>query len=528
MFKRIKLSIRTSSGIFLMIALFFICQLCLVWNGGQHGVFNSPDATINYYFAKQQANNQSFGFPAYSSDWSEFITPRSARVLDGQIVPVTFLGLINIYGFFGDLFSVNILPYLTAIFATIGLIYFYLFIKKMFSHQIAWWSTLFLCIHPAWIYYTNRSFLPNVLFVSLLIAAIFYWYQTSQRTSRLDFLLAGIFTGAALYVRTSEIIWVGALLLIFLVKQRQSIFISKLLWAIVGALPFAWLSVSGALTIFNGSPSFGYNLGETGEVSYLTVVSNLIFPFGVHPPLIWSVLSNYGLWIFLPLTVFSAVGLLTIREYFNQSKHASYLYGLMFMSLYLLIYYGSWLIVDSPDPTKITIGTSYVRYFLPIYIFAIPYVAFFITRFGNNFSPSRRRAFLVLTTVVLLAFSVNLTILDPQEGIIAQRANLGIYDRTAGKVLAVTEGRGVVLTFKGDKYLWPAQAVVVPGGDQNYLTAVKGLLSEGVDVYFLNPALTEAGEQEFQLNWSAYDFDLGQLIFSDEGLSFYKLQISST
>ncbi len=512
----------------LMIAIFLVSQLFLVWNGGQHGVFNSPDSTINYYFAKQQANHQALGYPAFKSDWSEFISPRSARVLNDQIVPVSFLGLINIYGFLGGIFSVNILPYLTVIFATIALIYFYLFIKKMFSHQIAWWSTLFLIIHPAWFYYTNRSFLPNMLFVSLLIPAIFYWYQTSQRTSRLDFFLAGIFTGAALYVRTSEIIWVGALLLVFLIRQRQAIFISKLMWALVGSLPFIWLLVANAVTIFNGSPSLGYNLVEGGDMNILTAVSNFVFPFGVHPRLILSVLSNYGLWIFLPLTVFSAVGLLTIREYFNQSKHASYLSGLMFMSLYLLIYYGSWLIVDSPDPTKITIGTSYVRYFLPIYIFAVPYAAFFITRFSNNFSPSRRRAFVVLTVAVLMAFSINLTVFEPLEGIIAQRANLGIYDRTAGKVLAVTEGQGVVLTFKGDKYLWPAQAVVVPGGDQNYLIAVKGLLTDGTAVYFLNPALTETGEQEFQHDWSAYGFDLGELIFSDEGLSFYKLKIAGT
>ena len=38
------------------------------------------------------------------------------------------------------------------------------------------------------------------------------------------------------------------------------------------------------------------------------------------------------------------------------------------VSAWLLVVYGSWWFSDNPDPTAITLGSSYVRYFLPLYI----------------------------------------------------------------------------------------------------------------------------------------------------------------
>ena len=93
----------------------------MVWDGGVNGVFNSPDANANYYFAERLYQGQSFAFPLPYDDiqGKEYISTRSTRVIDNSIIPVGFLGMTFLYGGLSKILFINLIPYLTIIFSTI-------------------------------------------------------------------------------------------------------------------------------------------------------------------------------------------------------------------------------------------------------------------------------------------------------------------------------------------------------------------------------------------------------------------------
>src|SRR3989338_10631729 len=69
------------------------------------GYYNSPDENANAVFIDQfaETNQLSFPLPFEYGRFAEFIHPRSAFVQGTDIVPVSFWGLIVVYGFLAKL-----------------------------------------------------------------------------------------------------------------------------------------------------------------------------------------------------------------------------------------------------------------------------------------------------------------------------------------------------------------------------------------------------------------------------------------
>ena len=89
----------------------------------------SPDESSNYNFSKLYAQEGWLSFfEKYNLLSADIMRPRSYRSDQGNIKPVSFLGLILIYGKIAGLTSYKILPYLTPFFAAIGIIFYFLLI----------------------------------------------------------------------------------------------------------------------------------------------------------------------------------------------------------------------------------------------------------------------------------------------------------------------------------------------------------------------------------------------------------------
>ena len=130
----------------------------------------SPDETANYIFTKlyAQTGNISF-YEKYNLYIKDIMHPRSFRSDFGVLKPVSFLGIILIYGKIASLFNYKIIPYLTPFFAGIGIIFYYLLIKKIFNRKNALISSFILSCFPVYIFYTARSMFHNVIFTVFLI-----------------------------------------------------------------------------------------------------------------------------------------------------------------------------------------------------------------------------------------------------------------------------------------------------------------------------------------------------------------------
>jgi hypothetical protein len=135
----------------------------------------SPDETANYVLTKLYGQTGSLIiFEKYNLYVDDIMRPRSFRSDYGSIKPVSFLGIILIFGSIVKFTTFKIIPYLTPLFASIGIIYYYLLVRKLFNKNIALVSSVILTFFPVYTYYSARSMFHNVLFLVFLIIGVYY------------------------------------------------------------------------------------------------------------------------------------------------------------------------------------------------------------------------------------------------------------------------------------------------------------------------------------------------------------------
>jgi len=124
----------------------------------------------------------------------------------------------------------------------------------------------------------------------------------------------------------------------------------------------------------------------------------------------------------------------------------------------LIIYYGSWRFFDNPDPNAITIGTSYVRYFLPIYIFALPPLALLL---DYGYRRLKWRKFLAIAIFILLVLSGYHSVMaDGNESLIAVQKNLEVYQVQFAEFSKNLPEKTVIISGKADKVFFPNIPVI--------------------------------------------------------------------
>jgi len=137
--------------------------------------WTSPDETANYIFSKLYAQEDKLVIIEKYNLYTEGIMhPRSFRVDGDELKPVSFLGIMLIYGSIAKLTSYKIIPFLTPFFGALGIIFFYLLIKKIFNKRNALISVFLMATFPPFVYYTARSMFHNVLFVVFCIIGLYF------------------------------------------------------------------------------------------------------------------------------------------------------------------------------------------------------------------------------------------------------------------------------------------------------------------------------------------------------------------
>ncbi|MCD4666636.1 glycosyltransferase family 39 protein [archaeon] len=145
----------------------------------------------------------------------------------------------------------------------IGLIFFFLLVRKLFNYKIALLSTLFLTVLPAFLYRTMAGFSDKEAFGTMLMFAAFYFYVSSWKSKKLKkgvFLgiLAGISTGAM------GLVWGGVnfVFLIMGIFALTEIFLDKFTKRDL-IIYFVWL-ISAEILLFMYYPT------RFNPVSFLT------------------------------------------------------------------------------------------------------------------------------------------------------------------------------------------------------------------------------------------------------------------
>ncbi len=509
--------------------------------------WSSPDETANFFFAKRFAETgqlSSFDVAAVTGD--NMVIPRSFRSDFGWLKPVSFLGIILLYGSIASLLGVAVIPFLTPFLAALGIIIFYLLIKKVFNERIALLSSFLVAFFPVYIYYTVRSMFHNVLFIVLLLLGLYFLVRAlekkekelkkkfvSFKLSTKDYLnllysfLGGAFIGLAVITRTSELLWLAPVLFLMWIFYVRRMGVIKLIISLAG-LFLALTPVVYWNQILYASPVYGgynemnrslddlsYSSGEffqaiiRGDFSkfekYSDKLKENIFYFGFKSEQSVEMFQHYVIEMFPIIFYLSLLGLLLLiiqNTYRFRKKYLLYVLVLMTLGIILVFYYGSWKFNDNPNPDHFTIGNSYTRYWLPIYLMMIPLVALSISRLSRALvlmdkKVKSRLKILVsngLQATIILLFAASSFIFvmyGSEEGIAYLYYNNKTERATAEKVFSLTEPESIIITRYHDKFFFPERRVIMGILPNEEIFVAANKLIKHYPVYYYNFFLNE-------------------------------------
>ena len=470
------------------------------------GIWSSPDETAVAYFAQ---NGLSVEVP-YAEELGGLIGPRSTVVSGGELKPSGWLGLPQLLSVFEriDFSIVELLVPLIAVLAVAA--WFKLVLKVTGSREAALAATVLLAVHPGWWHYTARGLHPNVVFVSMLIFALFFFLQTKGKYQRLYMFLGGFAVAEAIFIRTNEAVWIVPLVVFAAIVLRKHW--KSILTALAGALIPVIMIALAHTAVYGSITTTGYTVESDPlpvevEVEGLSVVPDpsvipYVLPFGFHELNIVRNVWVFHLKFFHVWTILALFGLvmllLDIRHTFTveQKKRAwQLLGGAGFVTFYLFIMYGSWHFRDNPDPTDITIGTSYIRYWLPVTVFMTALSGYGISRAMQRWAKRMGDSIVPRLLLIVIVLGSYMTFYAPDEGILEMQETLrgNMAERSA--VLSATTASDIIVVDRADKILFPSRNVIVPLRDEGTyasLGAAHGAVRDnGASLYYFGLTLPE-------------------------------------
>ncbi len=463
--------------------------------------FTSPDETANYFFARTVATQHTLRVPQQTA--SDIVTPRSIQATNGYLVPASFLGLPLLYGIIGAATSPGVIEFLTPLFSVLAILAWYDTIWLLFANKrVAFFSAALLALHPAFVYYTGRGLFHNALLLDLLLIAGWLLVRaiTYQAQGRLwYYAAAGITLSAALVTRTSEVVWIAPSLLAIALIYRTKFDWRAGVWigivagiCVLASLLFINKSLynnpfsSGYTLIENAPQDSGMHTGSSDTILAIKeLVSRALFPFGVD----FKLAAQTG-WTFLvvliwPFAILTGMSMARIArtiayEHFNALKNPWVVYTFFFVgiSMFLVLYYGSWYIQDNPIPTRhVGLEQSYARYFLPIYALATPLAAFLLSKL--------RSWHIALTLGVIMFVSFQTAGASDISGLAKIKTNTIEYKEILQQTQAALPPSAIVVTNTSDKIFFPTfQVIRTPGlFSPSIATEIKRLLAQNKILY---------------------------------------------
>lgn len=504
----------------ILAVVFFVLYSYLAIYATRSGntILNSPDETANFLFIKRMASSQDlYIYEPLNQNIDPIVKPRSVNVYNNNLVPGGFLGLILIYGIIARVLGTGIVLYLTPIITAITVFFFYSIIKRIFNSSIALFASILFLSHPAVWYYSARGLLPNIVFVDFLIIG-FYFLSIKQDIKRFAngsclreikqvfiIIFSALFIGLAISIRPSEALWIFVSLFIYVIFHRKKIRISQVI---------TFLFVMFLIFI----PTFYYNYkiyGSFLNTGYfaspneflpaefyrvenhpiLTAFISFFMPFGFNLKALIKNFYYYFIWIFWYLSLPAILGfILCMKKNIRDRLKTKYLIFSVLVFLFYIIYYGSWQVYDNISK-EVTIGVSYVRYWLPIFVISLPFIAFFFNNISKSLKTKRVKiSFLFFCFIVFFVLSSYTAFWGTNESLAQVRKNLVQYNAISKQVSQLTENDAVIITERSDKIFFPMRKVIDYSNTDIPLFENLEILHTRAPIYYFT-------------NLSAYDID---------------------
>ncbi len=463
--------------------LLFLLYSYLLW-GKVLPLYSWPDEMANAFFIEQFANTTSLRVEQpYDAFAHNLVTPRSMTLRDGFLVPVGFVGLPVLYGLIAKVIG-GLYVFVTPLLAVLCVYLMYRIVSMVWDERMGIVSALLLAVYPPFVYYASFTLLPNIAFVTALMAGLFFLLKNFyHRRYILNYIFSALAFSSAVMIRPNEVIWFGVALIVILFIYRKDIQVFD--WVV-----FAFTGATMALIYFfinvqtYGSylPS-GYTtqISQTGEVqTQAWSFMKLLFPFGIDLSMVWQNLVTFVIPVQWPYMILAVFGVVAFLGVYKERDGYVYLAGTLAISVYLLVYYGSWELVDSFVGSHSQLGISYNRYWLPVGMLMIPMSAYFLI----DFSKRTPRAITPLALVLIAVISLGTVFVQGPDALMRIKQALRQQERLHTQVMALTEQKSVIMTHRGDKIVFP-QRQVISQYDPADLSGVRALLAHEIPVYYL-------------------------------------------
>jgi len=306
--------------------------------------------------------------------------------------------------------------------------------------------------------------LPNVAFVSLLILGVYFLLKRSE-VNLPQLLLAALTTGLAVSIRPSEIVWVVAIYFVVLIYIKDRLKISRLVLflAIIALIILPTLTQQQIL--YGSFLSSGYDQlaqAQTASCQTCQIVKSLVLPFGFHP---FAAVINFWTHFvsrFWWLSFLALLGLVAFLTQERKQKVEVFIYVLLSLFIFgwLIIYYGSWQFTDLLTVHLNTLGLSYVRYWLPLYLLALPFIGIGLIWLTNFFKNRWKILALLVLLTALFYQSADLVLKAKPDSILPVRNRIASYKENAEKVISLTSPESVIVTVRKDKLFFPERKVI--------------------------------------------------------------------
>ena len=138
-------------------------------------IFNWPDANANYFFVKlfTQTNALSFYEPL-NIITDNIIHTRSINVLNGSLVPMSWLWPIILWASLAKIFGLFSILWLNPILAMLSLWLVYAISQNLFKDKnLSFLITALLAFFAPWLYFANLVMLPSILIIFLYFPKLF-------------------------------------------------------------------------------------------------------------------------------------------------------------------------------------------------------------------------------------------------------------------------------------------------------------------------------------------------------------------
>lgn len=465
-------------------------------------IFNQPDEMANYAFIKEWVLNEEVGIvePLTEASLSQ-LHPRSMTVVEGRLVPIGFPGFIAVMSsiirplvwLFGEHAFNWLVVKVTPLVGVLSAWLLFGIIRELgLGKRASLVGAIALLALPPWWYYASRPLQANILFVFFILAGLWAGLLRNNKWTR--FFFVGLSFGLALYVRPSEWVWVFGLIVILGYFNREFLNIKRVVVFGFGSGIMALIFFLTQFVFYGSWLGSGYvrpNVDGTGGLitagpQGIYWLKAIFLPFGFNALAIVKTMYGYGLKLFLPwvVTALLGFGFLWVHRK-EQSLLWKYVLGVGLLGVWLALYYGSWQFTDNLAG-QVSIGSSQVRYFLPLYVLAIPLVAYLISLlYSWNWSG---KVVAVLIGLTLLSVSVK-SVYFKFEGLYEVRETVAQYYEWNREIIKQTPVDTVVVTRYADKYLYPNRKVITTIDTADGQQGVVTLVRAGVPLYWYDIAV---------------------------------------